>query len=369
MDIRLILTDKAYRKDAEQARLFLSVFGLDWRTEVRSIDVANPEIYESKPSSSRKSVTSLRTDWILSLSSERCVGIVCDKARSLQVGLNGQQGTLGMRYALEVYSDSRKGQDGLTGTAATICHEVMHALAEYHSVNDTLHEDLKKGTLTQCREMLLDRILKKDNEWGLLPEVARLAKVLLSEHKIKVLEGYRSPERQDELYKKRPKVTNARGWESMHQYRVAFDYCFTGKEAYPPRGPKWNAVNVHARSLGLYSYGIEENFDDGHLELLFGMTEGRLMSRDVDFRPYWKREEAFVFDRDLRKGSQGEDVRQLQRFLNSRGFTVAESGPGSPGSESDYFGELTRLAVARWQEASGISPAEGYFGPLSRAAI
>ncbi|MEK7185558.1 MAG: hypothetical protein AAB726_02980 [Patescibacteria group bacterium] len=50
------------------------------------------------------------------------------------------------------------------------------------------------------------------------------------------------------------------------------------------------------------------------------------------------------FSRDLYLGSTGEDVRCLQRFLNSQGFTVVGSGPGSAGNESTYFGERTRDA-------------------------
>ncbi len=73
--------------------------------------------------------------------------------------------------------------------------------------------------------------------------------------------------------------------------------------------------------------------------------------------------------RDLETGVTGEDVRALQRFLNAAGFTLAADGPGSPGSETDRFGALTRAALARWQAANGVSPALGYYGPRTRAAI
>ncbi len=75
------------------------------------------------------------------------------------------------------------------------------------------------------------------------------------------------------------------------------------------------------------------------------------------------------FNRDLTLGSTGEDVRNLQKFLNSNGFTVATTGAGSPGNESDYFGPATQNALARYQAANGISPASGYFGPLTRSKI
>lgn len=76
-----------------------------------------------------------------------------------------------------------------------------------------------------------------------------------------------------------------------------------------------------------------------------------------------------AFTQDLQTGSVGLDVKRLQEFLNSKGFTVAESGPGSPGSETERFGQATREALIRFQKANGIVPAAGYFGPRTREAI
>jgi len=75
------------------------------------------------------------------------------------------------------------------------------------------------------------------------------------------------------------------------------------------------------------------------------------------------------YTRDLKFGMTGEDVRQLQIYLNSKGFTVAPSGPGSLGNETTYFGSATRAALIKFQKASGISPASGYFGPKTRAYV
>ncbi|MFA4999334.1 MAG: peptidoglycan-binding domain-containing protein [Parcubacteria group bacterium] len=77
----------------------------------------------------------------------------------------------------------------------------------------------------------------------------------------------------------------------------------------------------------------------------------------------------YNFTRDLTVGSTGEDVRALQQYLNSKGFTVATSGAGSVGNESTYFGSLTKNALASFQAANGISPTAGYFGPITRAKI
>lgn len=76
---------------------------------------------------------------------------------------------------------------------------------------------------------------------------------------------------------------------------------------------------------------------------------------------------AYSFTRDLTVGSTGNDVKELQKYLNSAGYAVAASGVGSVGNESTSFGSLTKSAVAKWQAANGLSPAAGYFGSLSRA--
>ena len=78
---------------------------------------------------------------------------------------------------------------------------------------------------------------------------------------------------------------------------------------------------------------------------------------------------AVGFTRDLRAGMTGEDVRQLQRFLNARGFVVAPAGFGSPGNETEYFGPATQAALAKFQAAHSITPAVGYFGPKTREFI
>ena len=78
-------------------------------------------------------------------------------------------------------------------------------------------------------------------------------------------------------------------------------------------------------------------------------------------------------NRTLTVGSVGEDVRCLQRYLNSAGFTLAFTGPGSLGNETAYFGNLTKQAVIRWQEVNastvlvplGLSSGTGVWGRYS----
>jgi peptidoglycan hydrolase-like protein with peptidoglycan-binding domain len=62
-------------------------------------------------------------------------------------------------------------------------------------------------------------------------------------------------------------------------------------------------------------------------------------------------------------------VKALQQYLNAHGYTIAASGTGSIGNETTTFGPLTKAALVKYQKAKGITPAVGYFGPLTRAAV
>ena len=52
---------------------------------------------------------------------------------------------------------------------------------------------------------------------------------------------------------------------------------------------------------------------------------------------------SYMFNTNMRLGSRGADVMNLQKVLNMYPQTqVAASGAGSPGMESSYFGPATR---------------------------
>ena len=77
----------------------------------------------------------------------------------------------------------------------------------------------------------------------------------------------------------------------------------------------------------------------------------------------------FQFTRDLQLNDRGTDVIALQQFLNHRDYIVNpnQGEEGSKGHETSFFGELTRQALIKFQIANNITPAEGYFGPITRS--
>lgn len=64
----------------------------------------------------------------------------------------------------------------------------------------------------------------------------------------------------------------------------------------------------------------------------------------------------------LRFGMVSDLVKMLQVYLNNHGFILADSGPGSPGNETKYFGPRTRQALMLFQTANGLV-ADGILGP------
>ena len=81
-----------------------------------------------------------------------------------------------------------------------------------------------------------------------------------------------------------------------------------------------------------------------------------------------------VFSRVLSPGASHADVKRLQQLLNAAPDTrIAESGVGSIGNETMYFGSLTTKAIQKFQMKYGVAaPGEvgyGNFGPKTRAKV
>src|SRR5215475_4700174 len=112
----------------------------------------------------------------------------------------------------------------------------------------------------------------------LLPEVQPFARALvqkaaLNEIRIRIISGLRTYEEQDELYAKGrtkpgPKVTNARGGYSNHNFGIAFDIGVFEGNKYLTDSPKYKAVGVLGTDLGLEWGGNWKTIvDEPHFQL------------------------------------------------------------------------------------------------------
>jgi peptidoglycan hydrolase-like protein with peptidoglycan-binding domain len=72
--------------------------------------------------------------------------------------------------------------------------------------------------------------------------------------------------------------------------------------------------------------------------------------------------------RILKLKMKGNDVKQLQIYLNTHGYIVSTTGAGSLNNETNYFGLKTRQAVMKFQKANGLK-VDGIVGPQTRLKL
>ncbi len=93
----------------------------------------------------------------------------------------------------------------------------------------------------------------------------------------------------------------------------------------------------------------------------------------VNYMPFINDAGALVtllFSKNLYFGLTDPEVKQLQQLLNKDPRTrLTNTGLGSPGHETTYFGPLTQAAVIKLQTLYSIKPNIGYVGPLTRAVL
>ena len=129
-------------------------------------------------------------------------------------------------------------------------------------------------------ELVRPMLVNASRNWGLLhPDYSQrllLAfKIMKEKHgyEMALLEGYRSPARQDALAQMGSAVTNARAFQSWHQYGLAADCAFwrdgklviSEKDPWAMRG--YQLYGEVAESLGLTWGGRWTMMDFGHTEL------------------------------------------------------------------------------------------------------
>ncbi len=71
-----------------------------------------------------------------------------------------------------------------------------------------------------------------------------------------------------------------------------------------------------------------------------------------------------LVDQNMTLGSTGQGVVILQGLLSEFGYLNVPAGV-----PFGYYGALTKDAVARYQASLNVSPAVGYFGPVTKIAM
>jgi len=123
-------------------------------------------------------------------------------------------------------------------------------------------------------------LVSASRDWGLMNDaytqrLLMVFKIMKEQHgyEMAILEGYRSAARQDALAAMGPGVTNARAYQSWHQYGLAADCAFvrngrlviSEKDPWAMRG--YQLYGQVAESLGLTWGGRWKMMDFGHTEL------------------------------------------------------------------------------------------------------
>lgn len=113
--------------------------------------------------------------------------------------------------------------------------------------------------------------------------------------RLRFSQTFRTFKEQDDLFNKRPKVTNAKGGQSFHNYGLAFDIVILldskGDGSFSTASwnvdKYWMAVVNHFKSKGWFWGGDFKNFKDNpHFEKTFGYSCRDLINKVSDKKPY-----------------------------------------------------------------------------------
>ncbi|MDN4525310.1 peptidoglycan-binding protein [Fictibacillus fluitans] len=218
-------------------------------------------------------------------------------------------------------------------------------------------------------------------------------KRLTGDWKMMITQGLRTMEEQAAIYGQgrssyiyngkqygKPKmniVSGAKPGQSMHNWGLAIDFALkntkTGAVSWSmtmdsdkDRKADWKEVVEEAKKLGFEWGGDWKNFFDGpHFEINFGLDwrdlqAGKKPPTLAEIEGGKAKPAPSSSSTVLEKGSRGEDVKELQTYLNYLGFDC--------GKVDGIFGADTEKAVKEFQKAQKLT-VDGYAGKNTLSSL
>lgn len=166
---------------------------------------------------------------------------------------------------------------------------------EYNTLKNLSYRDILLQKVEKLTKIVND-LFRTNNYEGLLPLVQRRAEVVVAEmkrlgHEVSIVEGYRSADRQNELYNQGRTtpgavVTNAKAGESLHNYGVAVDLVFK-EEGYNASDTLWALLGEVGKKQGFDWGGDWEGFvDRPHLQLTQSYSLADFQKGGVDYSKF-----------------------------------------------------------------------------------
>lgn len=142
---------------------------------------------------------------------------------------------------------------------------------------------------------------------------------------ILITQTYRDNEYQDLLFNKRPKITNARGGQSMHNYRLAFDFCknvkgqeFSDRNFFNQAGKIWT-------DMGGEWGGNWKSFPDApHCQFTNGYKDSDIFNKKyvmpIDTKMKWELNSVMV--KPITTNKEKYMLRDIKILVNGKEITV-----------------------------------------------